>query len=141
MRHRGERWRYTDGKGVTRVTQYRINVPADHRDAAEWIGPVGVGKPALSAEQIRVAQHWEALRRIVAAEAALLRYMASPTPVTAPACAEAAPGRPATTMCIAGELRAMTSPGSWKVVGGCPGGFSTGYGTDGYGSVGGFTIR
>jgi hypothetical protein len=47
-------------------------------------------------------------------------------------------------MCIAGELRAMTSPGIWKVVGGCssgPSGFSTGYGTDGYGSFGGILIR
>lgn len=139
MRHRGERWRYTDGKGVTRVTQYRINVPADHRDAAEWIGPVGVGKPALSAEQMRAALHWDAVRRIIAAEAALLKVVSPPAP--GPKYAEPAPGRPMTTMCIAGELRAMTSPGSWKVVGGCAGGFSTGYGTDGYGSVGGFTIR
>jgi hypothetical protein len=45
------------------------------------------------------------------------------------------------TMCIAGELRAMTSPGSWRVVGGCAPGFSTGYGTDGYGSFGGVIAR
>jgi len=35
----------------------------------------------------------------------------------------------------------MTSPGSWKVVGACGAGFSTGYGTDGYGSFGGFSVR
>jgi hypothetical protein len=45
------------------------------------------------------------------------------------------------TMCMAGELRAMTSPGSWKVVGSCAGGFSTGYGQDGYGSFGGIMVR
>ena len=32
-------WRYTDDKGVTRVTQYKIDIPTAHRDAAEWIGP------------------------------------------------------------------------------------------------------
>jgi hypothetical protein len=51
------------------------------------------------------------------------------------------PNKSMATMCIAGELRVMTSPGSWKVAGACSGGFSTGYGTDGYGSFGGMTIR
>ena len=49
-------WRYTDDKGASRVTQYKIDVPEPHRDAAEWIGPVGIGKPALSADQVRAAQ-------------------------------------------------------------------------------------
>ncbi len=44
-------------------------------------------------------------------------------------------------MSIAGELRAMTAPGIWRVVRGCAPGFSTGYGADGYGSVGGFMVR
>ena len=39
-------WRYTDDKGVSRVTQYKIDVPEPSRDAAEWIGPVGIGKTA-----------------------------------------------------------------------------------------------
>ena len=133
-------WRYTDDKGVSKVTQYKIDVPVSYRDAAEWIGPVGIGNPALSADQIREAQRWEAVRRIVAAEAELLRYRNMPAP--APPRADPGPaGRPMATMCVAGELRTMTSPGSWKVVGACPPGFSTGYGTDGYGAFGGFTVR
>jgi hypothetical protein len=133
-------WRYTDDKGASRVTQYKIDVPTAYRDAAEWIGPMGIGKPVLSADQIRAAQLWDAIQRIIAAEAGLLRLK----PVAAPAPPRAEPGpgsRPMTTMCIAGELRAMTSPGSWKVVGGCSPGFSTDYSTDGYGSVGGFVVR
>jgi len=133
-------WRYTDDRGVSKVTQYKLDVPAPHRDAAEWIGPIGVGKPALSADQVRAAQHWEAIRRIIAAEAGLLQFQNAATPAPPRAVSDAA-GRPLTTMCVAGELRAMTSPGIWRVVGGCAPGFSTGYGTDGYGSVGGFTIR
>jgi hypothetical protein len=134
-------WRYTDAKGVTHVTQYKINVPTDYRDAAEWVGPVGVGKPALSAEQIRVARHWEAISRIVAAEAALLRLVKTAAPGPAPRRYEGPSGPPRTTMCIAGQLRAMTSPGSWKVVGGCSSGFSSDYSTDGYGTSGSITTR
>jgi hypothetical protein len=132
-------WRYTDDKGARKVTQYKLDVPAPYRDAAEWIGPIGIGRPALSADQIRAAQLWDAIQRIIAAEAGLLQFQNRPAPP--PPLVSAAPGNPATTMCIAGELRAMSSPGIWRVVGGCAPGFSTGYGTDGYGSVGGFTIR
>lgn len=133
-------WRYTDDKGAARVTQYKIDVPAPHRDAAEWIGPVGIGKPALSADQVRAAQLWDAIRRIIAAEAGLvrLRSVAAPAP---PRAAPGATGKTMTTMCVAGELRAMTSPGSWKVVGACAAGFSTDYSTDGYGSYGGINVR
>lgn len=132
-------WRYTDDKGVSRVTQYKIDVPSAYRDAAEWIGPVGIGKPALSADQALAAQRWEAIQRIINAEAGLIlfRNMTPPPPLRDPG----GPGKAMATMCIAGELRAMTSPGSWKVVGRCAGGFSTGYGSDGYGSFGGFVIR
>jgi len=133
-------WRYTDDKGASKVTQYKLDVPAPHRDAAEWIGPIGIGKPALSADQVRAAQHWDAIRRIIAAEAGLLQFRNAATPAP-PRVVSDASGRATTTMCIAGELRAMTSPGIWRVVGGCAPGFSTGYGTDGYGSVGGFTTR
>ena len=134
-------WRYTDDKGASKVTQYKLDVPTPYRDAAEWIGPIGIGKPALSADQIAAAQRWEAVRRIVAAEAGLLQFKnvaAAPAP---PRVDAGASGRPIPTMCIAGELRAMTSPGIWRVVGGCAPGFSTGYGTDGYGSFGGVTLR
>src|SRR5258705_1955832 len=59
-------WRYTDDKGASKGTPYRIDVPAPHRDAAEWIGPVRIGKPALSEEQLRAARHSEALPRPIA---------------------------------------------------------------------------
>ena len=107
--------------------------------AAEWIGPIGIGKPALSADQIRAAQHWVAIRRLIAAEAGLLQLKNVAAP--APPRVDSGAGRPLATMCIAGELRAVTSPGIWRVVGGCAPGFSTGYGTDGYGSIGGFMVR
>src|ERR1700687_2984185 len=73
-------WRYTDDKGVSRVTQYKIDVPEPSRDAAEWIGPVGIGKPALSAEQLRAAQLSDAFRRIGTAEAGLVQYRETPPP-------------------------------------------------------------
>ena len=132
-------WRYTDDKGVTRVTQYKIDIPTAHRDAAEWIGPVGVGKPALSAGQALTAKRWEAIERLGIAEAGLIQFrnMAPPRPLREPG----GPPRSMATMCMAGELRVMTSPGSWKVLGPCAGGFSTGYGSDGYGSFGGIMIR
>jgi hypothetical protein len=134
-------WRYTDDKGA-KVTQYKLDIPVPYRDAAEWIGPVGIGKPELSADQIRLAQRWDAIQRLVAAEAGLLQYKSVAAPAARPV--DPGAGRPLATMCIAGELRNMTSPGIWKVVGGCPtgpSGFSTGYGSDGYGSFGGILIR
>lgn len=137
-------WRYSDAKGASRITQYKLDIPTPYRDAAEWVGPVGIGKPGLSAEQIAAAQRWEATQRLVAAEAGLLQFKnvaAAPAP---PRVDPGVSGRPIPTMCIAGELRNMTSPGIWKVVGGCstgPSGFSTGYGTDGYGSFGGILVR
>src|SRR5258705_9809823 len=73
-------WRYTDDKGASRVTQYKIDVPEPYRDAAEWIGPVGVGKPALSADQVRAAQLSDALRRIGTAEAGLVQFRNMPAP-------------------------------------------------------------
>lgn len=137
--HADAQWRYIDDRGVARVTQYKIDVPTAYRDAAEWIGPVGIGKPALSADQILAAQRWDAIQRIVNAEAGLVQFknVAPPPPLRDPG----GTGKPMATMCIAGELRAMTSPGAWRVIGGCSGGFSTGYGTDGYGSFGGVMIR
>ena len=137
--HAHAQWRYTDDRGVTRVTQYKIDIPTTYRDAAEWIGPVGIGKPALSEEQIRQARRWEAIERLVNAEAGLIRYrnMVPAPPLRDPG----GPPRSMATMCMAGELRPVTSPRSWKVVGSCAGGFSTGYGQDGYGSFGGIMVR
>ena len=57
-------YRYTDDQGVSRTAQYKLNVPAHYRDAAVWIGPTGVGKPALSQEQNEIRQRWDTYRRI-----------------------------------------------------------------------------
>lgn len=51
-------YRYTDDKGASKVAQYKLDVPARYRDAAVWIGPTGVGKPALSEEQRQIRQRW-----------------------------------------------------------------------------------
>lgn len=133
-------WRYTDDKGASRVTQYKLDVPEPFRDAAVWIGPIGTGNPALSAEQIRMAQRADAVRRIVEAEAGLLQLKSAEAPAP-PHMASPSAGKPMASMCIAGELRVMTSPGIWKAVSACDARFSTGYGTDGYGTSGGFIVR
>jgi hypothetical protein len=57
-------WQYTDAKGTIRVSQYRLYVPADLRDEAVWIGPTGIGKPALSEAQRELRRRDEAYRRI-----------------------------------------------------------------------------
>src|SRR5713226_9544284 len=67
-------YRYTDDKGVDKVTQYKLDVPAPYRDAAVWIGPTGIGKPGLSAEQKGASQRDEAQHRIDAADSALAPY-------------------------------------------------------------------
>jgi hypothetical protein len=67
-------YRYTDDKGVTKVTQYKLDVPAPYRDAAVWIGQTGVGKPALSEEQQRAKQRDDAYRRIGIANERLVPY-------------------------------------------------------------------
>ena len=132
-------WRYTDDRGTSRVTQYKIDIPTDFRDGAKWIGPVGPGRPGLSAEQLRGAQREEANRRIVAAEAGLVRYRNMPAPAR-PAPDPGGPEKAMATMCIAGQQRVMTSPGSWKVAGSCSSDFSTGYngGYPAYGGWGGY---
>jgi hypothetical protein len=57
-------YRYTDDKGVSKTTQYKLEVPTRYREAAVWIGPVGAGKPALSQEQNETRQRWDIYRRI-----------------------------------------------------------------------------
>jgi hypothetical protein len=39
-------YRYTDDKGVSKVTQYKLDVPKDYRDAAVWVGATDVAGPA-----------------------------------------------------------------------------------------------
>src|SRR5258707_15507642 len=56
-------YKYTDDKGVAKTTQYKADIPERYRDAAEWIGPTGIGKPALSAEQGLWKQREDADRR------------------------------------------------------------------------------
>jgi len=51
-------YRYTDDKGVSKVAQYKLDVPMPYRDGAVWIGPTGVGKPGLSEEQRQIRQRW-----------------------------------------------------------------------------------
>lgn len=57
-------YQYTDAKGVTKVTQYKLDVPVSYRDSAVWIGPTGIGKPSLSDEQRRSKQREDEYRRI-----------------------------------------------------------------------------
>ena len=57
-------YRYTDDKGVSKTTQYKLEVPSRYRDGAVWIGPIGAGKPALSQEQNETRQRWDIYRRI-----------------------------------------------------------------------------
>jgi hypothetical protein len=57
-------YRYTDDKGVSKTAQYKLDVPARYRESAVWIGPTGVGKPALSQEQNETRQRWDIYRRI-----------------------------------------------------------------------------
>jgi hypothetical protein len=70
-------WKYADDKGVTKVTQYKLDMPARYRDAAVWVGPIGVGKPALSEEARQAKRRAEEYRRIGQSEARLFRYQHS----------------------------------------------------------------
>ena len=60
----GAQYRYTDDKGVSKITQYKLHVPAPYRDAAVWIGPTGVGRPGLSEDQRQWKRREDAYRRI-----------------------------------------------------------------------------
>jgi hypothetical protein len=57
-------YRYTDDKGVSKTTQYKLDVPSPYRESAVWIGPTGVGKPGLSEEQRQINQRWDIYHRI-----------------------------------------------------------------------------
>jgi hypothetical protein len=68
-------WQYTDGTGTTKVSQYKLYVPAGSRDAAVWIGPTGIGKPGLSEAQREAKRREEAYRSIGEAQ---LRRLGTP---------------------------------------------------------------
>src|SRR5258708_36299185 len=104
-------WRYTDDRGASRVTQYKIAVPEPYRDAAEWIGPVGIGKPALSADQIRAAQLSDALRRIGTAEAGLVQFRNMPAPAR-PAPDRGGPSKPGGPQCVLRARGGDAPPGT-----------------------------
>ncbi len=67
-------YQYTDSKGVTKTTQYKLDVPAPYRDTAVWIGATGVGKPGLSEEQRKTKLRDDAYRRIGDAQEQLVPY-------------------------------------------------------------------
>jgi hypothetical protein len=55
-------YRYTDTEGASKVVQYKLDVPAVYRDAAVWIGPTGIGKPALSEDARQTKRREDAYR-------------------------------------------------------------------------------
>jgi hypothetical protein len=56
-------YRYTNDKGVTKEAQYKLDVPEPYRDAAVWVGPTGVGKPALSEDQRKMKERWDPIQK------------------------------------------------------------------------------
>lgn len=67
-------YRYTDATGVAKTTQYKADIPKAHRDAAVWIGPTGIGKPALSEAARQTKQRDDEYRRIGEATSRLAPY-------------------------------------------------------------------
>lgn len=61
-------YRYTDDKGASKTAQYKLDIPERYRDAAEWVGPTGVGKPGLSEGQRQLKLRDDAYRRIGVAD-------------------------------------------------------------------------
>ena len=76
-------YRYTDATGVTKTTQYKVDIPTVHRDAAVWIGPTGIGKPALSEEARQTKRREDEYRRIGEASSRLVPRF-NRVPATAP---------------------------------------------------------
>ena len=72
-------WKYADDKGVTKVTQYKLNMPERYRDSAVWVGPIGVGRPGLSEEAPQAKRRADEYTRIGQSQTRLWRYQhASP---------------------------------------------------------------
>ena len=107
-------YRYTDDKGVSKVTQYKLDVPADYRDAAVWVGPTGVGKPGLSKEAEQTKLRDDAYRRIGIADAGLVKYGVNPNAKHAKQQEDNTTHAPLAEMCISRVQKTMISPGVWK---------------------------
>jgi hypothetical protein len=72
-------WKYADDTGVTKVTQYKLNMPERYRDSAVWVGPIGVGRPGLSEEARQAKRRADEYTRIGQSQTRLWRYQhASP---------------------------------------------------------------
>lgn len=132
-------YRYTDEKGVTKTTQYKLDVPSAYRETAEWVGARGIGKPALSEEARQTKMRDDAYRRIGEANEQLRSYGGSaydtpkehPSSTTRQTRIRSKAGSSSVSerqreirgeipvMCIAGERRVMTGPGHWEVRGTC----------------------
>lgn len=136
-------YRYTDDKGVTKTTQYKLDIPSAYREQAEWVGPTGIGKPGLSEEARQTKLRDDAYRRLGEANEQLRAYGGSAydKPAAAPETSARSstikpstlktktsssalsqkPARPkeVPVMCIAGERQVMTGPGHWEVKGKC----------------------
>src|SRR4029434_410010 len=67
-------WQYTDNKGVTKVTQFKVDIPAPLRADSVWVGQTVFGKPDLSRGQQETKARWDAYRRIGDAQAELVPY-------------------------------------------------------------------
>jgi hypothetical protein len=119
-------YRYTDDKGASKVTQYKLDVPKDYRDAAVWVGPTGIGKPGLSEEARQTKLRDEAYRRIAEADGELARYAptldADDSALAGSQSSETSKAgrkKPLAVSCVAGHIKVMKSPGQWVTVGTC----------------------
>ena len=117
-------WRYADDKGVSKTSQYKLDIPSRYRDTAEWIGPTGIGKPHLSDGQQELKARDDAYRRIGKSEAGLIK-LGKPAEDRPFVGAAPGPSQPLAAQCIANTLKIMTSPGVWKSGGPCYSGPTT----------------
>jgi hypothetical protein len=116
-------YRYVDAKGTSKVTQYKADIPEAQRDAAVWVGPTGIGKPALSTDANAAAAREEAYRRSGIAQAEAIRggraneARENEVSRNRDSRLKKAEGRanPMAEMCVSKEDRIMVSPGHWEV--------------------------
>ncbi len=82
-------WKYTDDKGATKLTQYKLDIPQRHRDVAVWAGPTGVGRRGLSEEERQWRQRDGVCRPLGESELARPRYRRAVEPGPRPGPARA----------------------------------------------------